>query len=103
MFGGENQSLLLGAGRVEDRAGVAGRVGVVQPDPPACVAIKCAAGRAGVQNNQVTPEQRRSGEAPAVRDDAIVAQVVFPKYCAPSRIEAKNITPSADREDFVAL
>src|SRR5882672_2128528 len=88
---------------VESRAGVTGRVGAVQPNQAASVAVEGGTGSAGVKDNQIVPEQGRAGETPAIGNDAIMAQIVFPDEGAFGGVEAEDIAPFADGEDAIAL
>src|SRR6266699_800298 len=88
---------------VERRAGVAGGVGAVQPDQAATVAVEGGANGAGVEDNEIVPEQGGAGEAPAIGDDTVMAQIMFPDDRAFSGVEAEDIAPFAEGEDAVAL
>src|SRR5258708_40077847 len=88
---------------VENRAGVTGGVGAVQPSQAARVAVESGAGSASVEDNEIAPKQRCAGKAPSIGDDSIMAQIMFPDDIAFGRVEAEGIAPLAEREDSIAL
>src|SRR5438093_6989780 len=49
------------------------------------------------------PEQRRAGEAPAVRFNALLAQVPLPDDLSARRVQAKHIAPFQDGEHAISL
>src|ERR1044071_2314251 len=87
----------------QGRAGISGRLGAIQPDDIAGVAVKSAAGPSGIEDNKSTPEQWRAGKTPAVGNDTITTKVMLPYHGAICGVETEYITPFADGEHAIAL